>query len=35
MERVKLFSADLEQVIVSGSRVSGTAARVLGGTPKK
>jgi len=35
MERVKLFSSDLEQVIVSGSRISGTAARVLGGAPKK
>jgi biopolymer transport protein ExbB len=35
MEKVKLFSSDLEQVIVSGSRVAGTAARVLGGTPKK
>jgi biopolymer transport protein ExbB len=31
MERVKLFANDLEQVIVSGSRVAGTAAKVLSG----
>jgi biopolymer transport protein ExbB len=35
MEKVKLFSADLEQVIVSGSRVEGSAARVISGVPKK
>jgi biopolymer transport protein ExbB len=35
MERVKLFANDLEQVIVSGSRVSGTAAKVLAGVVKK
>jgi biopolymer transport protein ExbB len=34
MERVKLFAADLEQVIVSGSRVEGNAAKVLSGTRK-
>ena len=31
MERVKLFSNDLEQVIVSGSRVEGTGAKVIAG----
>ncbi|HEX9207194.1 MAG TPA: MotA/TolQ/ExbB proton channel family protein [Steroidobacteraceae bacterium] len=35
LEKVKLFSNDLEQVIVSGSRVEGAGARVIGGTPKK
>jgi biopolymer transport protein ExbB len=35
MERVKLFSSDLEQVIVSGSRVEGSAARVIAGAAKK
>jgi biopolymer transport protein ExbB len=35
MERVKLFSSDLEQVLVSGSRVEGTAARVIAGGPRK
>ena len=35
MEKVKLFSSDLEQVIVSGSRVEGSAARVIAGAPKK
>jgi hypothetical protein len=35
MERVKLFSSDLEQVIVSGSRIEGSAARVIAGGPKK
>jgi biopolymer transport protein ExbB len=35
MERVKLFANDLEQVIVSGSRVSGSAAKVLAGVVKK
>jgi biopolymer transport protein ExbB len=34
MERVKLFANDLEQVIVSGSRVSGSAAKVLSGVKK-
>ncbi len=34
MERVKLFAADLEQVLVSGSRVEGNAAKVLSGTRK-
>ena len=34
MERVKLFAADLEQVIVSGSRVEGTNARVIAGGKK-
>ena len=32
MERVRLFSNDLEQVIVSGSRVEGTGAKVIAGT---
>jgi biopolymer transport protein ExbB len=31
MERVKLFANDLEQVIVSGSRVEGANARVISG----
>ena len=35
MERVKLFANDLEQVIVSGSRVAGSAAKVLAGATKK
>jgi biopolymer transport protein ExbB/TolQ len=35
MERVKLFSNDLEQVIVSGSRIEGTGAKVISGVPKK
>lgn len=35
MERVKLFSNDLEQVIVSGSRIEGTGAKVISGAPKK
>jgi biopolymer transport protein ExbB len=35
MEKVKLFSADLEQVLVSGSRVEGASARVIAGGPKK
>jgi biopolymer transport protein ExbB len=35
MERVKLFANDLEQVIVSGSRVAGSAAKVLAGVTKK
>jgi biopolymer transport protein ExbB len=35
MEKVKLFSNDLEQVIVSGSRVEGSAARVISGGAKK
>jgi biopolymer transport protein ExbB len=34
MEKVKLFASDLEQVIVSGSRVEGSNARVISG-PKK
>ena len=34
MERVKLFANDLEQVIVSGSRVEGTNARVISGAKK-
>jgi biopolymer transport protein ExbB len=34
MERVKLFSSDLEQVIVSGSRVEGTGAKVIAGGRK-
>ena len=33
LERVKLFSNDLEQVIVSGSRIEGTGAKVIGGAP--
>jgi biopolymer transport protein ExbB len=35
MERVKLFSNDLEQVIVSGSRIEGAGAKVISGGPKK
>jgi biopolymer transport protein ExbB len=35
MERVKLFASDLEQVIVSGSRVEGANARVIAGGAKK
>jgi biopolymer transport protein ExbB len=35
MERVKLFSSDLEQVIVSGSRVEGAGAKVISGGAKK
>jgi biopolymer transport protein ExbB len=34
MEKVKLFANDLEQVIVSGSRVEGTNARVISGAKK-
>jgi biopolymer transport protein ExbB len=34
MEKVKLFASDLEQVIVSGSRVEGTAAKVISGVKK-
>jgi biopolymer transport protein ExbB len=34
MERVKLFAADLEQVLVSGSRVEGNATKVISGTRK-
>jgi biopolymer transport protein ExbB len=34
MEKVKLFSNDLEQVIVSGSRVEGSNARVISGGKK-
>jgi len=34
MERVKLFSSDLEQVIVSGSRIEGSGARVISGGKK-
>jgi len=34
MERVKLFSADLEQVIVSGSRIEGSGAKVISGGKK-
>ncbi|MDH4166217.1 MAG: MotA/TolQ/ExbB proton channel family protein [Gammaproteobacteria bacterium] len=35
MERVKLFSNDLEQVIVSGSRIEGAGAKVISGAVKK
>jgi biopolymer transport protein ExbB len=35
MERVKLFSSDLEQVIVSGSRIEGAGAKVISGSAKK
>jgi biopolymer transport protein ExbB len=35
MEKVKLFSSDLEQVIVSGSRIEGAGAKVISGGPKK
>jgi biopolymer transport protein ExbB len=34
MEKVKLFAADLEQVIVSGSRVEGANAKVIAGAKK-
>ena len=34
MEKVKLFANDLEQVIVSGSRVEGANARVISGAKK-
>jgi biopolymer transport protein ExbB/TolQ len=34
MEKVKLFANDLEQVIVSGSRVEGASARVIAGGKK-
>jgi len=34
MEKVKLFANDLEQVIVSGSRVEGSNARVISGAKK-
>jgi biopolymer transport protein ExbB len=34
MERVKLFANDLEQVIVSGSRVEGSGAKVISGGKK-
>jgi hypothetical protein len=34
MERVKLFANDLEQVIVSGSRVEGAGAKVIAGARK-
>jgi biopolymer transport protein ExbB len=34
LEKVKLFSNDLEQVIVSGSRVEGAGARVIAGAKK-
>jgi len=34
MEKVKLFANDLEQVIVSGSRVEGVNARVISGAKK-
>jgi len=35
MERVRLFSNDLEQVIVSGARVEGRSAPVISGAAKK
>jgi biopolymer transport protein ExbB len=35
MEKVKLFSNDLEQVIVSGSRIEGASAKVISGAVKK
>ena len=35
MERVKLVQSDLEQVIVSGSRIEGASAKVISGGPKK
>jgi biopolymer transport protein ExbB len=35
MERVKLFSSDLEQVIVSGSRIEGAGAKVISGGARK
>ena len=34
MERVKLFANDLEQVIVSGSRVEGSSPQVITGVKK-
>jgi biopolymer transport protein ExbB len=34
MEKVKLFSNDLEQVIVSGSRIEGAGAKVIAGAKK-
>jgi biopolymer transport protein ExbB len=34
MEKVKLFASDLEQVIVSGSRVEGSGAKVIAGGKK-
>ncbi len=34
MEKVKLFANDLEQVIVSGSRIEGAGARVIAGAKK-
>ena len=34
MEKVKLFASDLEQVIVSGSRVEGSSAKVISGGKK-
>jgi biopolymer transport protein ExbB len=34
MEKVKLFANDLEQVIVSGSRVEGSSAKVIAGGKK-
>jgi biopolymer transport protein ExbB len=34
MEKVKLFASDLEQVIVSGSRVEGAGAKVIAGVKK-
>jgi biopolymer transport protein ExbB len=34
MEKVKLFASDLEQVIVSGSRVEGAGAKVIAGGKK-
>jgi len=34
MEKVKLFANDLEQVIVSGSRVEGSGAKVIAGGKK-
>jgi biopolymer transport protein ExbB len=34
MEKVKLFASDLEQVIVSGSRVEGAGAKVIAGAKK-
>ena len=35
LERVKLFQSDLEQVIVSGSRIEGAGAKVIAGGGKK
>jgi biopolymer transport protein ExbB len=34
MEKVKLFASDLEQVIVSGSRVEGAGAKIISGGKK-